>query len=152
MDLEMRLSKAKTALVLEHPFIGSIAMNMPFYIREDVPTAATDGKCVMFNPDFCDDLGDEELKFLVAHECFHPMLEHNFRRNNRDGYKWNQAGDYVINKLLTDEGIGKMPEGGLLSDDIYNAGGGTSDGIYNNLPDTPEDGRGYSGEGQPLDQ
>lgn len=152
MDLNLRLSKAKTALVLEHPFIGSIAMNMPFRITEEIPTAATDGKQVMFNPDFCEPLTDEELKFLVAHECFHPMLEHNFRRNNRDGYKWNMAGDYVINKLLTDEGIGKMPEGGLLSDDIYQSGGGTSDGIYNNLPDTPEDGQGYGGQGQPFDQ
>jgi len=96
-------------------------------------------------------LSDEELKFLVAHECMHPMLEHNFRRGERDTYKWNQAADYVINKLLTDEGIGKMPEQGLLDDNIYKQGGGTSDGIFNLLPDTPQDGQGNGGQGQPLD-
>ena len=79
------------------------------------------------------------------------MLEHNFRRGERDAYKWNQAADYVINKLLTDEGIGKMPEQGLLDDTIYKNGGGTSDGIFNLLPDTPEDGQGNGGSGQPLD-
>ena len=145
MELSKRLSKAKTALVLEHPFIGNIAMNMPFKISEDVPTAATNGKQVLFNPDFCADLNDEEMKFLIAHECMHPMMEHNFRRQNRDPRKWNQAADYVINKLLVDEHIGKMPDCGLLSDDIYNAGNGTSDGIYNILPETQE------GENDPLD-
>lgn len=133
--IRTKLAKAKTGLVLEHPFIGTIALNLPYYITTDVPTAATNGKCIKFNPDFVDSLTDEEVKFLVAHECFHPMLEHNYRRGERDPRKWNQAGDYVINQLLTDEKIGKMPEGGLLNKSIYDAGNGTSDGIYNILPD-----------------
>lgn len=150
-DVTKRISKAKTALILEHPFIGSVALNMPMSIDNSVPTAATNGKRVLFNEEFCNGLSDEELKFLVAHECMHPMLEHNFRRGERDTYKWNQAADYVINKLLTDEGIGKMPAQGLLDDNIYKQGGGTSDGIFNLLPDTPEDGQGNGGQGQPLD-
>lgn len=150
-DVSKRISKAKTALILEHPFIGSVALNMPMIIDDSVPTAATDGKRVLFNEEFCNGLNDEELKFLVAHECMHPMLEHNFRRGNRDAYKWNQAADYVINKLLTDESIGKMPEQGLLSAGIYEKGGGTSDGIYKLLPDTPKDKQSNGGEGQPLD-
>ena len=150
-DVTKRISKAKTALILEHPFIGSVALNMPMSIDNSVPTAATNGKRVLFNEEFCNGLSDEELKFLVAHECMHPMLEHNFRRGERDTYKWNQAADYIINKLLTDEGIGKMPEQGLLDDTIYKNGGGTSDGIFNLLPDTPDDGQGNGGQGQPLD-
>ena len=148
--IQKRLSKAKTALILEHPFVGSVAMNMPFTFDSSIPTACTNGKRVLFNPWFCDDLTDEELKFLVAHECLHPMLEHNYRRGERDPRKWNQAADYVINKLLTDDGIGKMPECGLLSDAIYDEGGGISDGIYNILPDEPnggDGGNGYTGSG-----
>jgi len=149
--LKLRLAKARTSLVLEHPFIGSIALGMPMHLSYDIPTAATNGKRVLFNPEFIDGLTDDELKFLVAHECFHPMLEHNFRRNSRDAHRWNMAGDYVINKLLTDEGIGKMPSMGLLDDHIYQSGGGTSDGIYNILPDNG-DGNGSGGSGgQPLD-
>ncbi len=148
--LNIRLAKAKTALVLEHPFVGTIALNMPFILTREVPTAATNGKYVKFNPDFIGPLTDEELKFLVAHECFHPMLEHNYRRGERQGRRWNMAGDYVINKLLTDEKIGRMPKQGLLNDQIYQAGGGTSDGIYNILPEQDEDG-GYGGDGDPFD-
>jgi len=153
MEVSKRISKAKTALILEHPFVGSIALNMPMTLSDDVPTAGTNGKRVVFNPQFVDTLDDEELKFLVAHECFHPMLEHIFRRGERDTYKWNMACDYVINKLLTDEGIGKMPEGGLLDEDIYVQGNGVSEAIYSNLPEdcNGDNGQGYGGNGQPLD-
>ena len=159
MDTEKRLSKAKTALILEHPFVGNIALNMPFILTEDIPTAATNGEKVMFNPNFCEELSDEELKFLVAHECMHPMLEHPFRRQDRDIRVWNQAGDYVINQLLVDENMGKMPEGGLYDMDIWNKGGGTTDGIYKILPkEGPNDdsnggiGSVGNGGGDPLDQ
>jgi predicted metal-dependent peptidase len=149
MDLMKRLSKAKTSLILEHPFIGSVALNMPMTLSDAVPTAATNGKRVLYNPEFIEPLTDEELKFLVAHECLHPMLEHNYRRGSRDPKKWNKAADYVINQLLVDEGIGKFIEGGCLDQNIYTNGGGTSDGIYNLLPDG--DGGGGDGPGGPGD-
>jgi predicted metal-dependent peptidase len=134
-----KIIKARTALVLEHPFVGTIALNLPYEMDESVGTAATNGKRIKFNPHFVNELTDEEVKFLVAHECFHPMLEHNFRRGERDPRKWNQAGDYIINQLLTDEGIGKMPGQGLLDKGLYDAAGGVTDNIYNMLPDTDED-------------
>jgi predicted metal-dependent peptidase len=141
-QLERRLAKAKTSLILENPFVGTIALNMRFEITESVPTAATNGKYIKFNPSFIDPLCDEQLKFLVAHECFHPMLEHNYRRGGRDHGKWNRAADFVINQLLVDEKVGKFIEGGCLNKSLYDAGGGSSDGIYNLLPDEPNDGSG----------
>jgi predicted metal-dependent peptidase len=141
-----RLAKAKTSLVLGHPFIGTIALNMPFKLDDRVPTAAVNGREVRFNPEFISNLTDPEMMFVVAHECFHPMLEHNWRRMGRDPRKWNRAADYVINQLLTDEGIGKMPAQGLLDKALYTQGNGITDNIYTLLPDEPEgDGPGPSG-------
>lgn len=159
-DLATRISKAKIQLVLNHPFVGTIAMSMPFIISKTVPvpgigqmalpTAATDGKAVYFNPDFAEPLTDEELTFLVAHECFHPMLDHTSRRGNRDPMKFNMAADYVINQLLVDEKIGKFIEGGCLNADLYAAGGGTSEGIYAILPEDENGANGgFAGSGQP---
>jgi len=136
--IQTKLAKAKTALILEYPFVGTIALNMPFEFDKNIPTATTNGKRIKFNPEFVNELTDEEVKFLVAHECFHPMLEHNFRRGERQPRRWNQAADYVINKLLVDDGIGRMPKVGLHNDAIYNAGKGTSEGIYNILPEDHE--------------
>ena len=162
MDLMKRLSKAKTGLILEHPFIGSVAINMPFELDEATETAATNGKRVKFNPKFIEGLTDEELKFLVAHECLHPMLEHNYRRNGRSPMRWNKACDYVINHLLDQEKIGKFIQGGCLDSNIYNAGNGTSDGIFNILPEDGGNGGGdgpggagndlEDGEGSPAEQ
>lgn len=148
-----KLAKARTSLVLEHPFIGTIALNMPMSLSSDVPTAATNGKYVKFNPEFIRDLTDEQMKFLVAHECMHPMLEHNYRRNSRNPRKWNRAADYVINQLLDDEGIGKFIPGGCLNRSIYDAGKQTSDGVYNILEDDPGDADGSSvgGTGNDLE-
>ena len=134
-----RIAKAKTKLILDHPFIGSIALNMPMTLDVSIPTACTNGKFVKFNPYFVDDLTDEEITFLVAHECFHPMLGHIWRLHGRDPKGWNVAGDYVINQLLTDDKIGKMIEGGLLDKTIYDAGDGNTDKIYANLPESSDD-------------
>lgn len=142
MDLNRRLAKARTALVLEQPFIGTLALNMPMSLSDEKPTAWTNGKWVKFNPNFIEDLDDEQLKFLVAHEVFHPMFEHMYRLNGRDIRKWNKAGDYVINQLLVDEKIGKFIDGGCLNKAIYDAGGGTTDGIYKILPEGDEGGGG----------
>ena len=152
--LKTRLAKAKTSLILEHPFVGAIALGMPHdYMTPEFeamlqasgrkPTACTNGKRVLYSAEFVSGLTDEQLKFLVAHECMHPMLEHNFRRQSRDPKKWNMAADYVINQLLTDEGIGKFIDGGCLDKALYDAGQGVSEQIYTLLPE------GGDGEGAP---
>lgn len=139
MNNEQRLAKAKTQLVLDHPFIGTIALqklkfsieSQDWFEQHGMPaTAAVSDREAIFCSEFMDDLNDAELTFLVAHECFHPMLEHNWRLKHRDRGMFNQAADYVINKLLRDERIGSMPEVGLYDEDLYAQGNGTSEGIY----------------------
>lgn len=138
-----RLAKAKTNLILSHPFVGTVALGMPMVLDASVPTACTNGKEVRFNPDFLDTLSDDQVTFLVAHECFHPMLEHTYRMKGRDPQRWNKAADYVINQLLVDERIGRFIDGGCLDRALYDAGKGSSDGIYALLPE--DDGKGNGG-------
>ena len=147
MDIERRLSKAKTGLLLEHPFFGKLTAEMPFQFSTAIPTACTNGKRVLFNPDFVAPLNDGNITFLVAHEVCHPMLEHNFRRQGRCPNKFNYAGDCIINHMLIEEGIGQFIEGGVNDPDLYNRGGGTTDGVYNLLPEMP-DAPVFTGTGQ----
>jgi len=148
---EKRISKARIQLLFDEPFIGNIAMNMKILLDDEIPTACTNGEEIRFNPKWIATLSDLELKFLVGHETFHPMFEHCWRRNERDPMKWNMACDYIINKILVDEKVGVMPKVGLLDRDLYDRGGGISEGVYNLLPDMPEGEGGFGGEGQPLD-
>ncbi len=148
-----KIAKARTSLIIDHPFIGTIALNMPMTLDDNQPTACTNGKRVLYNRNFIESLTDEQMQFLVAHECLHPMLEHNARRGGRGSMKWNRAADYVINQLLVDDKIGKFIEGGCLDKSIYDQGNGTSDGIYNILPDDPGGGGagGIGGTGNDLE-
>ena len=162
-DITTRLAKAKTTLVLDHPFIGTIAMQkLKFDVADEswfdamgLPaTAAVTTDQAIFCEKFIETLNDQELLFLVAHECFHPMLEHNWRRQERDPVVWNHAADYVINKLLVDEGIGTMPEGGLHDEQVYADGNGMAEGIYANIyleqPDDDNSGNGNGNGNSPT--
>jgi predicted metal-dependent peptidase len=136
--IETKLARARTQLVLDHPFIGTIALGMNFVLEENLPArACTDGETVWFQPSAIDAWSDDQVKFVAAHECFHPMFQHNFRLNGRNAELWNIAGDYVINYHLVAEGIGRIPPDVLHDEDIYNAGKGTTDGIYNLLLNPP---------------
>ena len=154
--LLVRLAKARSSLALDHPFFGALAMGMP-HVLADVPTACTNGKRVLYGREFLAKLSDAEVKFLVAHECMHPMLGHPWRILGRNAKKWNYAGDYIINNTLVSEGIGKMIEGGLHDPQIVAQGKGTTDGVYAILPegyDGGEDGDGGDDgyNGTPTDE
>lgn len=161
--LERRLQAAKTRLVLNHPFVGTLVMQMPHKLDPDLdknwpypgtqPTAATDGREVRYYPPFVDKLTDQELLFVVAHETFHPMFDHNTRRKGRNPLLWNIAADYVINQHLTDEGIGKRPDFGLYDPDLFRRGDGVTERIYSILQDQAEkNGNGMpDGDGMPMD-
>jgi predicted metal-dependent peptidase len=93
----------------------------------------TNGKWIRFHPAFVSELTVEELKFVLGHEVGHMVFQHMFRRGKRNPVIWNFAGDYIINDMLTKEGIGAMPAGkhaGLLDANKVQAGGGTTEGVY----------------------
>ncbi len=131
--LQRRLSKAKTSLVLDHLFFGTIALNMPFALDENLspPTAATNGRWVKFHPEFVNTLTDDELLFVTAHEVCHPMFDHCTRLNGRHPVVWNVAADYVINQMLVDDKVGTMPKGCLFDKALHDEGKGVTDTIYN---------------------
>ena len=147
MDHAKRISKAKSSLILEHPFWGTLAMNLPIELSEDVPTAATNGQWIKFNPNFLDTLNDDEVVFVIAHEIGHPMFEHMGRLKGRDPLLWNVAGDIVINEILTDDKVGSRPDGVLYEPDYYEKGDGVTDKIYRLLQQEQEQGGDGDGPG-----
>lgn len=96
---------------------------------DKIPLAATDGKCVLLNPDtfFGKDLNLKNRLFVQGHEVFHNVFEHIVM-----GYRWrvtgkvdypngvslpydhmlmNKAMDYIVNATLVSAKIGEMPTG-----------------------------------------
>ena len=111
--LEKKLVKAKIELMTKSVFISTIALGVKHVISDIVPTAATNGLCNWYNPQFIEKLTVQELAGLMAHECWHIAFEHLLRRGNRNHVCYNYAGDHVINLMLIDGGF-MLPPDGLL--------------------------------------
>ena len=120
--LEEKFEKARTKLVMFHPFFAHLMMSLPFVITDgesekQVRTAATDSKQVMFGREFCDKLTPDELIGVMLHEILHAAYGHCllFRRGYRDPKIWNYAADFVVNLIIKQNNL-KIPDKCLLDD------------------------------------
>lgn len=117
MDTETKLARAKTRLVLDKPFWGSLTLGTPFVQNDDHNTMATDGQRIYWNADFADKISEPEMQGVIAHEVGHIMLKHCVPITHIDGEDvnpeiQNMAMDYVINAYLIEDGM-QLPEGRL---------------------------------------
>src|SRR5262252_8258350 len=121
-----RVLKARAELILTRTFYGVLVGQVTPQMSNKVPTAATNGKVHYWNPDFINELSQDEVLGTQAHESEHDARRHGTRRGGRDQEKWNKACDYAINPDLVDQGF-KLPEGALIdrkykgmsAEDIY---------------------------------
>src|ERR1044072_3718978 len=109
-----RLTRARVHLLLEQPMFGHLILHLENQEVSWCNTAATDGKHFFFNRAFIESLDFPQLTFLVAHEVSHVLLDHLFRRGDRDPDLWNFAADALVNDLVVKQGIGEMPKHGIL--------------------------------------
>lgn len=116
-EAALRITRARTALVLAHPFFATLVLRLT--LREDAgcDTAWTDGQVLAYNPDYVTQLPMDELTGLCAHIVMHPVCGHHLHRHGRDSFLWNRACDYAINWILLDSGI-TLPRG-YLHDERY---------------------------------
>ena len=92
--------KARTELVLRYPFFGKLALQLELVESDQFETMATDGQRLYYNREWVLSITHKERVGVIAHEVLHVVFKHHLRRNNRDKYFWNVAGDYVINDVL----------------------------------------------------
>ena len=140
----LRIQKARTALVLDHPFFGSLLFRLKDRPSSAVKTMATDGVSLLWNPEFVETLNAVTLAGTLAHEVMHPALHHHLRRTGRDPKRWNIACDYAINPLLIDAGL-KLPEGVLVENRFR---GMSAEQIYNLLESEADLGEDNNGDDQ----
>jgi predicted metal-dependent peptidase len=136
-----RIAKARTNLVLKQTFFGYLALRLHTKPSWGLPTLATDGKNIFWNPYYVSQLTDSKLRSAIAHEVMHPALLHLYRVGSKNPGKWNQAGDHAINNILKESGF--ELDDGWLCDPQYH--GMYAEAIYNAMPD--EDGDGGEGDG-----
>ncbi|MBK1648735.1 DUF2201 family putative metallopeptidase [Rhabdochromatium marinum] len=126
--LETKLAAARTRLILDKPFLGSLVLRLPLRAAKPdwCPTTATDARAFYYNPEYIAALSLAETQFMLAHEALHCALSHFARRQHRVRHRWDLACDYAINPLLIDEGLQPPPNAlympayfGLTAEEIY---------------------------------
>jgi predicted metal-dependent peptidase len=97
----VRIQKARTALLLDHPFFGTLLFRLGAQARSSIATMATDGVSLYFNPQFVETLSAAEIAGTLAHEVMHPALQHHTRRGGRNPRRWNMACDYASTRCCS---------------------------------------------------
>lgn len=161
MDADLKIARAKTQLVLKHPFFGSCAMGLNFTETTALPTMATDGKSILWNREFVDKYDQDMVMGVIAHEVLHVVFKHCLRIGDRDHKKWNVCTDIAINDILKGDGF-SLPADGMYHDskpEWVQYKDWAAERIYSHMPDdqTPDDAPSWGGviqtmgdDGEPL--
>ena len=155
LSVEDRITKAHIALMQDKRTLAYSGLLMvgSTEVRDDCPTASTNGRDVTYGRAFVESLTDGELRFLVLHETKHKLYQHLFvwrKLYEEDAQLANQACDYVINLEIKD--LNKwgdflvMPEGGLCDEEYRGLDSGE---VFARLKEDKANGK--DGKGEPMD-
>lgn len=127
-DIEAKLTRARTKLILDKPFLGALVLRLPLQkAKADwCPTTHTDAKKFYYNEAWIKDLTPEQTQFALAAEALHCALSHFARRGHRLKKKWDAACDYAVTPMLVDDGLKPYPHAlyepvfaGMTAEEIY---------------------------------
>ena len=108
-----RIAASQIRLSESFPFFGALLMMAPIVMTDTIPTAATNGRDLLFNADFVHSLNAQELDGLLVHELLHLALSHVPRRGVRDHMIWNIAADIHVNGIVHSMKQLKLPAGAV---------------------------------------
>ena len=108
-----RISASQIRLSESLPFFGALLMMAPIVMSDSIPTAATNGRELLFNATFVHSLNANELDGLIVHELLHLALLHVPRRGLRDHMIWNIAADIHINGIIASMRQLQLPAGAI---------------------------------------
>ena len=118
--LKERMTKARVKLLKKSPFFGTLLLNAPWREDESIPTAATDGKGLLFNPKFMETLSEKQMAGVTVHEVLHCSLQHVPRMRDlfrHDPAVANIAADIVANGIIDDNNL-ELPDGAVRDDKL----------------------------------
>ncbi len=112
------------------PFFATLAFNIDFSTSSSIPTAATDGKRVIYNEEFFETMSKPERMGVLLHELLHVVFRHALRVGNRDRFIWNLAADIYCNTIITDLNYCKLPQSAVNEPALWRD---TTEEIYEEL-------------------
>lgn len=119
----------KRKMLVKYPFFGKIIASVTYKESLKVPTAATDGNTIYYNPSCFMSLSTSEKIYLITHEICHIAFNHILRSEGKNQKTWNLATDAVVNAFLKKDGLALIKGSTEIEDAInYDA-----EELYNKL-------------------
>ena len=126
MSTAQKISQAKSKLLVDYPYFGTVASKLELKQNDDIESFKNDGITLEYNDDYIDSLDLSEMKFVLANGAMHASLSHENRKNGRSGWLWHMATDFAINDMLVENGF-DLPEraqyrkrfAGMYAEEIY---------------------------------
>jgi predicted metal-dependent peptidase len=154
---EQRVTKSHISIMRSKEFClfaGVLSVGAVKF-TDELPTAATNGRDVMYNPKFIDTLNDKQLTFVVLHEALHKVFQHMslWRKLWKESpILANMAADYVVNWTIKEADphgvVTEMPKECLFDAKYANM---TTKQVYDLLKQDAENGEGMFGKGESGD-
>ncbi len=143
MNAREKITKARTGLLLDSPFFGSLALRLKLTENTE-QRIYTDGSVLSYDPEMINEYTLNQVKGVLAHEVMHLAMAHHTRGKSFEWSTWNQAGDYAINGILKENRF-ELPEG-ILYDPAYKSE--SAESIYNKLYAKKQDSQDQDGNEQ----
>lgn len=108
-----KVIQARSNLVLDEPFFGTLALRLDLTPDPTCKTFWTDGKHLAFNPAYVESLSLAQVTGVICHEVMHNANGHPWRRDGRDKKRWNLAADFSIDPMIIGAKM-QLPDGGHI--------------------------------------
>jgi predicted metal-dependent peptidase len=107
LSAEQKVQRAHVSLMKNPKYClySGVFMVGKVEIKDDVPTACTNGRDVMYGRAFIDKLSESNVKGVILHENLHKAFRHTTMWKHlydKHAQMANMACDYVINQMIVD--------------------------------------------------
>lgn len=109
VEISRRINRSIIWMNLQKADYADLLSNIDIYGSDAIrpKTMCTDGKRIIFHPEFVASQTDAAIRLVLAHELLHCIGDHMTRRQDRNPLIWNYACDYAINPVLDGEDFGQ---------------------------------------------
>jgi predicted metal-dependent peptidase len=105
-------------LRMRSPFFATLAMFARFYPTDALPTLATNGREIFFNPGFLSTLPLKQLDACLLHHVLHAAFVHPLNHSVRNATLWNIAADILVNGVLAAHPFLELLPGAIRNKDL----------------------------------
>ena len=102
--LREQIRRSRARLMVSDPAVAMVLMYLRFIATKEVHRISTNGKAILFDPDWFQKLGKKETDYILSHEVIHIVLEDTKRPGFFVGDRFHHACDIIACSVMRDRG------------------------------------------------